>query len=377
MMHANQGPLRRITLTVAEVTPATRWSFVAVQTWDGLTGWGEATLNLATGDLIATIQRIGPTVLADPTTLAALPLPDLPTAAVVSALDQALWDIAAQREGVPLAAALGGIKRAAVPLYANINRRTRDRSPAGHAASARDALASGYQAFKIAPFDGVTAQACRDGAAADLIRAGIDRAAAVRDALGSAARLMIDCHWRLDPATAGHVIREAAALGVYWVECPLPETESAIPDLKRLRHLANAQGVRLAGMEQGIRLAAFAPFIAGGAYDVMMPDVKYVGGLAGMLRVADAMTAAGVAVSPHNPTGPICHAGSLHVCATITEIDMLEVQFDETPLFDALSQPPAPAPRAGLAALPEGVGLGMGIAGDVLARHRVAEWHTD
>jgi galactonate dehydratase len=35
--------------------------------------------------------------------------------------------------------------------------------------------------------------------------------------------------------------------------------------------------MRLAGCEEGVRLEAFAPFVTVGAYDVMMPDVKYVG----------------------------------------------------------------------------------------------------
>jgi hypothetical protein len=39
----------------------------------------------------------------------------------------------------------------------------------------------------------------------------------------------------------------------------------------------------------------------------MMPDVKYAGGLAEMLRIGAALAAHGVEVSPHNPSGPVSH----------------------------------------------------------------------
>ena len=68
-------------------------------------------------------------------------------------------------------------------------------------------------------------------------------------------------------------------------------------------------------MEQGIRFAAFQPFCEAGAYDVMMPDVKYVGGLREMLQTADQFARHGVRFSPRNPTGPTCHAASLQLSA--------------------------------------------------------------
>ena len=40
----------------------------------------------------------------------------------------------------------------------------------------------------------------------------------------------------------------------------------------RLRGLANDHGLRLAGLEEGIGIDAFAPYVEAGAYDVVMPD---------------------------------------------------------------------------------------------------------
>jgi galactonate dehydratase len=358
-------PLRSLTLTIASVTPATRWTFLEVATASGLGGVGEASIAGQPPEVLGeAFAAIAPWALtladAAPSALPQdYPLPTLPIAAVYSALDQAFWDVAAQRRGVCLAEALGGVRRDAVAVYANINRRTRDRSPEGFAASARDALAVGFEAFKIAPFDEADATARRGGTLDRAMWAGLARIAAVREAIGPRRALMVDCHWRFDAPAAEAVIALAAASNVRWIECPLPETPENIPALRHLRHLANARGMLLAGCEQLIRLEGFAPFLQGGAYDVLMPDVKYAGGLAEMLRLAEAMQVAGVAFSPHNPTGPVSHAASLHVAATVAALDMLEMQFDETPAFDRLQATPISPPRGGAVVLPRGAGLGI------------------
>jgi galactonate dehydratase len=260
------------------------------------------------------------------------------------------------------------VRREAAPLYANINRRTRDRRPEGFAASARLAMAAGFEAVKIAPFDEVAPDRPR---VAGSLAPGLARMAATREAIGPGRELMVDCHWRFDVAEAEEVIRAGAALGLAWFECPLAETTANIGALVRLRGLANERGIRLAGCELGIGEEGFAPFLAAGAYDAMMPDVKYFGGLADMLALAERFAAAGVAFSPHNPTGPVCHAASLQVCAAAPVVDRLEVQFDETPRFDALVGGAIPPMRGGVSPLPAGTGIGMRLADNAVAELRL------
>ena len=61
-----------------------------------------------------------------------------PEAAALSALDQALWDLAAQVREQPLAALLGPKPQSAIALYANINRGTLDRGAGGRYPALRD-----------------------------------------------------------------------------------------------------------------------------------------------------------------------------------------------------------------------------------------------
>ncbi len=360
--------IAQITLTIATISPKTRWAFLEIAAADGLAGIGEATLNGQEAALLREADRVlaplpGKTV-AEAMPTGALPQ-TLPEAAIRSALDQALRDLAARGADRPLWRELAPTRRADVPVYANINRRTLDRSPEGFAASARAALAAGHDAFKIAPFDEATKDARAAGALAPAIEQGFKRIAAVRDVVGER-RLMVDCHWRFDEASAFEVIRRAAELELHWVECPLPETSDHLPALRRLREAANARGVRLAGCEEAIGVLGFVPFFTAGAYDVVMPDVKYVGGLQEAMRVAEAAQRAGVLVSPHNPSGPVSHAISIQLSAVLPAFDRLEMQFDETPLFASLVRTTPPI-AGGAAQVLDGPGSGVSLDPAALA----------
>ncbi|HEV8501742.1 MAG TPA: enolase C-terminal domain-like protein [Casimicrobiaceae bacterium] len=364
----------RMTLHVVEVSPATHWIFVVLQQRDGRIGSGEASLNGREHAVRDAMSRLAASALSASTDrpgnfAAGIVTADLADAAAISAIDQALWDLHSQNAGMRVADAIGGAQRESIPVYANINRRTRTRTPQGFAASARDALAAGFTALKIAPFDEVDRTTCAAGRGLAAMQAGLSRVAAVRAEAGPRVRLMVDCHWRFDEPTARALVDAAAALGLYWIECPLPETTENVDALVRLRRAANDRGVRLAGLELGIGVGAFRPLCEAGAYDVVMPDVKYIGGLMEMRRCAEELARFGVAVSPHNPTGPICHAASLHASAALLAFDMLEMQFDESPLFESLVAGRLPARIDGHSALPVGAGFGVALAEDVLAAH--------
>ena len=261
--------------------------------------------------------------------------------------------------------------RAAIPLYANINRRTVDRSAAGFLLSASEAVAAGFRAFKIAPFDDVTPRDVDTTEGRERVRMGLARAAAVREAIGPDHELYVDCHWRFTQATAIAAIDALAELGVSWFECPLIEQTDSIPVIAKLRSHANARGMRLAGLEALDSHEAFAPWLDAGAYDVVMPDVKYCGGIAALIAIAHDASRRGVACAPHNPTGPVCHAASLAACSALDEPLLLEHQWDETPWFFSIGGAALPRPEGGVSALPAGTGLGVTLNLDGLDVRRI------
>jgi galactonate dehydratase len=370
----NAFTLRSATLHMVRITHKTCWTFIRLHTHDGLVGEGEATLTGHEDALMSVAERFVPLALRHATAESpsgfALQHPpaDIREASIVSALDQALWSLHAQQAGQSLAQVLA-VQRAQIPVYANVNRRTERRTPEGFAASARAAMEGGYAAFKLAPFDEVNTTVCAQGQGLDAMRAGLARISAVRDAVGVDARLMVDCHWRFDEATARQLNEAAARLRVYWIECPLPEVKDNILALARLRQQANALGMLQAGLEMGIGWESFRPYCEGGAYDVVMPDMKYAGGIHQMQAISTGCAAFGVGVSPHNPSGPICHAASLQVSASLESFDMLELQFDESPLFDALVRSPFAPVVSGQTVLPAGSGLGVALDEAVIQQH--------
>ncbi len=359
------GILTALRCHAAQVTAKTLWTFVELTDAHGNVGVGEATLPNPDPALDDHLVRYGERVVGqrvddvdfDDARAAARTLPEF---AAISALDQAIVDLLARSRGKSAADVLGGRRRDALVVYANVNRTTTVRTAAGFASAAGRAIADGFAAVKIAPFDGVELRGDFSHVdTAPLLDAAFARIAAVRAAIGDEARLMIDCHWRLDRRVAETVIDAIAAYRPYWLECPLPETPESLAALRALRSRANDRGIRLAGCETMSLLRGFMPFVRAGAYDVMMPDVKYVGGLCEMLALAELLATHGIECAPHNPSGPVSHAVSVQVAAAADVIGMLEVQHRETSYFDALVKGAAPAPADGHVRVPVTPGFGV------------------
>jgi galactonate dehydratase len=357
----------------ARVSDKTVWTFVRLETLDGRVGWGEATLDGCAVAVHGHVRRLTPAIVGRKWSLPTDVIDivgtcgrDAGEAAAISAIDQALWDVMAQARGATLAEALGEPRRTTIELYANINRGIVDRSPAGFATRAVEAVSSGFRTIKIAPFDGVRPDNIDNIDAAKRLALALGRIARVRSAIGPDVRLLVDCHWRLTEASACDVLHEAESLKLDWLECPMPEEVANFPALRRLRSRANAKGIRLAGCEMMIGRQGFQPFLDAGVYDVIMPDVKYAGGVRELGRIAQMAAVRGIACSPHNPSGPIAHAHSLHVSAHVPLLPFLETQYGESALFFEFIDGSLPRPRSGRSDLPQGPGLGLGLGGAAL-----------
>jgi galactonate dehydratase len=356
--------IERIAFRGINVTPRTNWCFLEVATQDGSTGIGECTLGGQEGLLAAEAERLAASVTGQDARhrnrlarLIAHAPGGLVAATILSAFEQALADLAARRAAQPLHLFLGGALRDPIRLYANINRGAEPRSPEGFAAAARRAVADGFRAVKLAPFEPLVWE---DGFCETNRQAyaqGLARIAAVREAVGRDVEMMVDAHWRFSPGGAAGLIGDVAPFRLFWLECPVAEANRA--EIRRLRGMANDRGMRLAGAESLAGLAAYRPVVEAGCYDVLMPDVKHAGGIEEIRRIAALAQTAGVEIAPHNPTGPVCHAHSVHLCGVIPNFLFLEVQFGETPAFFDMVEGESLRFERGAAKLPQGPGLGI------------------
>ena len=166
----NHDQLLDWALHFTKISDKTHWLFVELLLADGRKDVGEATLPGQDPQVLAAAQQLADQALQanwrQPSAFATThPPANLAQAAFVSAVDHALWDLHAQQADRSVCQMLVGARRQEVPLYANINRRTVERTPEAFAQSAVDAIAAGFYAFKIAPFDEVQpGHASLDGA---------------------------------------------------------------------------------------------------------------------------------------------------------------------------------------------------------------------
>ncbi len=351
---------------VAPVDSRTTFVFLVLSTADGVTGVGEATHRGNHKAVLSCIDNVKDRVVGMPVTsllrgLDAVPAwrDGLPMAAAVSSFEQAYWDLLGKRAGMPVWMLLGGARHDRITSYANINRAVVDRRLSTWREKAMSALSAGFTGIKVAPFDGVD---WRDG---DGSPAGIDRGcdvvAAVRDTIGPRVRLMVDCHWRFNVATATAVIDRLAAYGVFWIEGIITERPDTFADLARLRHYASERNVLLAGGEYLSGIHEHTLALEKGAFDVLNPDIRYCGGPGNLLRLGHMAREKGIAFSPHNPDGPIMDAATAQVCHAVPAVLMLERQLVEDDWPDYIRVPPETRRARPVVALSHAPGLGIGL----------------
>lgn len=277
----------------------------------------------------------------------------LVAATAYSAIEQALWDLAGKALDVPTHSLFGGRVRDGLPTYANINRATRPRTPAGFAATALAARRDGFRAMKAAPWDGFPPPGSPPSEIETAVEAGIAAVAAMREAVGQEVELMVDCHSFFDVAMAERVATRLEPYALAWFEEPVaPDRVDETVEIRRRIRQTMAGGELLFGV------GGFAPLSRRQAFHVIMPDVKHCGGLLELTQIAAMAAADGVTVAPHNPSGPVSTAASVQVCAVIDNFRLLELQWGEVPWRAEVLNPPEVF-TGGSIAVPDRPGFGV------------------
>ncbi|MEP7064310.1 MAG: mandelate racemase/muconate lactonizing enzyme family protein [Betaproteobacteria bacterium] len=231
-----------------------------------------------------------------------------PFAQVAGAIDQAMWDMAARRAGVPLWKHLGGARD-------HVNAYASGLGPDRVVDVALAKRAQGFRAFKL-----------KVGFGAERDRRNL---ADLRAALGAAATIMVDANQAWDPSQAPARIAELAPFGPLWVEEPMLADESA----QAWRTLAAASVVPLAAGENIRGRAAFDAALDGGWLRFVQPDVGKWGGISGCREVAAHAASRDVTLCPHWLGGGVGLAASLHlVAATGSAASYAEVDANPNPL---------------------------------------------
>ena len=239
---------------------------------------------------------------------------DKVSATAMSGLRNAVAQLSAMRAGVSLAESLGAERAESVPLYANINRSlfATPRAPADFARVAGRAARAGFRVFKCAPFDEVIPPSSPDRIL-DEAALGLARVRAAREAIGPDARLLVDCHSRFEEDTAPLIVEELRKLDVAWFEEPVQPTA----DAEVLARIARSAPMPVAGGESGYGADFFDELLDSEAVSIIMPDVKYCGGVGEAVRAGRSAVASGKGFSIHCPSGPISLLASAHATLAV------------------------------------------------------------
>jgi len=373
----------RITQAVFTELPVrggSNWYFLELSNSDGVTGlaefsYGESsiTVSRAIAQMAEELQEEEIVSESDiPAMVGLTPgflQSDRILATAITAIRNAVLDAQAQIAEVHLYRLLGGGMTASVELYGNINRSMlrddsgdSDRSSASFAAVAERAVEEGFQNIKCAPFDECRAPFGGSGLP-DETKAGLDRIAAVKLAIGDGVNLFVDCHSRFDLESALALEPELAARGVAWYEEPV-SYRTHRNDLATIR---NAATMDVAGAEDAYGLDIFQSLIKEGVTDVVMPDVKYCGGAGESVMIGNALEAISPgSVSMHSPSGPVSMLASAHATAAFKGTRPLEHAVWEVDWRATVLQP-AEHIQDGRLLIPDRPGIGATLNQDLIS----------
>jgi L-alanine-DL-glutamate epimerase-like enolase superfamily enzyme len=272
----------------------------------------------------------------------------------ISGIDIAMWDILGKATGQPVGRLLGGCYRNRVLPYASVLMREPG-ALTEHLIAIRE---QGFRAFKIGwgPFG-------RQSAAMDeqIVRA-------AREAVGSEALLMVDAgasdaFWPQAFKWAVRTARMLADLGVYWFEEPLPPDN--LSDYVLLRQNS---ALLIAGGEVLTRRQSFVPWLQGGAFDIVQPDVTKVGGISEERRIAWMAEDNGIRCIPHGWNTALGLAADLHLASASRNTDMVEY-LTGSPFIDDIAENKWELDDSGMLVVPNGPGLGISLNLDTVQKH--------
>jgi L-alanine-DL-glutamate epimerase-like enolase superfamily enzyme len=269
----------------------------------------------------------------------------------ISALENALWDIAGQEAGVPAWKLLGGLAQDRLPYYASAGQE-----------KPYDALEremSGYVR------DGVPAVKIRTSTEFDKAVAKVELC---RKLLGPGIQIMVDAVMGSHPKPWDRktAIRFAKAIEQYdiaWLEEPL-----AADDYEGLADVRRQSPIPISGGETSFGLTEFGHFLKAGSLDIVQPDACTSGGMLECNRIAAAAALYGVRVAPHAWGSGATVMANVHWAFTQPNIMVQEIPTWGFPLRDALLVEPIRF-DGGHILPPTAPGLGLRLTDEIRAKY--------
>ncbi|WP_240978342.1 enolase C-terminal domain-like protein [Planctomonas sp. JC2975] len=236
----------------------------------------------------------------------------------ISGVDQALWDIAGKRAGMPVHELLGGKVRAAADTYLHADGRTIDEA----LDSAERLIDRGQRYVRLQvstpggggygapamPTEYPDAPYRNGWSARDYLRRTPALFEAARDRLPDNIELLHDVHSRLTPKDAVWLARALEPYRLFFLEDVLPpEHWDRLPEVRAASPIPIAVGELTTSFQDAARL------IQNKGVDLIRSHVSDIGGLTAGRKLADLAEANGIRTAWHGPgdTSPIGAAANV------------------------------------------------------------------
>jgi galactonate dehydratase len=349
------GPNENIKVTKIEsFVLKNSWVFVKISTDAGITGWGEMLKDDAKACAAGALEVGNYLIGKDPLRVAfhwqaihrgsfyrGGPI----KTAILSGIDQALWDITGKAYGVPVYKLFGGPTRDRIRVYGTPDPKT------------------GVNAMKVGPEAGQR-QAIKYVEGQKYVDEVAERFKALRQKMGDGVDIAVDFHGAVQPPTAMLLIKALEPYNPWFFEeIVQPLNVDVMAELARKTHIPIATGERI------FTKWGFREILEKRAATILQPDVCYAGGITELRIIAGMAEAYYSPVAPHNPQGPCSLAASYQIAASIPNFLIQERGDNE---YTDLLAKPLPPVKDGHRPLLTDPGLGITIDEDKL-RAQVGE----
>lgn len=338
------GPKDKIKVTKIETfVLKSSWVFVKISTDAGVTGWGEMLKDDAKACAAGALEVGNYLVGQDPTRVThhwqaihrgAFYRGGPIKTAILSGIDQALWDITGKVHGVPVYKLLGGQTRDRVRVYGQVSEKT-----------GVNAMKVGLRGTKRAPFKYNEGQKMVDEV--------VERFKALRDKVGSGVDIGVEFHGAVQPTTAIVLMKALEPYHPWFYEEIVQALNvDVMADLAKKTHIPIATGERI------FTKWGFKEILEKRAAMILQPDICYAGGITELKVIAGMAEAYYAPLAPHNPQGPCSLAASLQIAASIPNFLIQERGDNE---YSDLLAKPLPPVKDGYRPILTEPGLGITI----------------
>ena len=294
----------------------------------------------------------------------------------VTAIENALLDIAGKAYGVPVAALFGGPVRDRLPVYWSHFGTYRVRNAAmmgvrpianydDLAKHAQEVKAMGFKGLKtnILPFEDGKLSSFGPGFGRGpgwpelnwtnkLTRGVTDQLMALREAVGPDMNLHLDVNFHFKTEGFKRIAEAVAPANLTWLEIDTYDAP-ALAEIKREASCPIASCESLHGRRD------FKPFFENYAMDVAIVDVIW-NGLNESMKIASMADVYEINVAPHNFYGHLCSAISATFAACAPNFRVMELDMDSAPWRDEFYTV-VPTIENGDFILPKGPGWGIDV----------------